>query len=198
MQPEKSLMNKNMIEPVNLATMSIADKVNNYIQAYFYKIQLAALQTAVEKIGGTFVQRPHSDGLLPEVEEHLAFAVILAREAYLFPKDSPYEHYLIAERRLEDGYAVALLRVIIEALDALGLYLHVQPDAYILKVIEAERHQWAMDAYVTTIAPFPASEAEPTTTKSTEDLGVLADAYLSCFLEDDKMHNIPVDENERI
>jgi hypothetical protein len=117
----------------------------------------------------------------------------------LSPKESPYEHYLVAERRLEDGYAVALLRVIIEALDALGLYLHVQQDAYILEVIEAERHQWAMDAYVTTIRSFPtsASEAEPTTTKSTEDLGVLADAFLSCFFENDKIHNIAVGKNER-
>jgi hypothetical protein len=173
--------------------------VNNYIQTCYYKIQLAALQTAVEKIGGTFVQRPRLDDLPQEVEEHLAFAVILAREAYLSPKESPYEHYLVAERRLEDGYAVALLRVIIEALDALGLYLHVQQDAYILEVIEAERHQWAMDAYVTTIRSFPtsASEAEPTTTKSTEDLGVLADAFLSCFFENDKIHNIAVGKNER-
>ena len=192
-------MNKIMIEPFNLDTMAIADKVNNYIQTCYYKIQLAALQTAVEKIGGTFVQRPRLDDLPPEVEEHLAFAVILAREAYLSPKESPYEHYLVAERRLEDGYAVALLRVIIEALDALGLYLHVQQDAYILEVIEAERHQWAMDAYVTTIRSFPtsASEAEPTTTKSTEDLGVLADAFLSCFFENDKIHNIAVGKNER-
>ncbi|MEI7995307.1 MAG: hypothetical protein WCH01_10440 [Methylococcaceae bacterium] len=192
-------MNKKMIEPFNLDTMAIADKVNNYIQTCYYKIQLAALQTAVEKIGGTFVQRPRLDDLPQEVEEHLAFAVILAREAYLSPKESPYEHYLVAERRLEDGYAVALLRVIIEALDALGLYLHVQQDAYILEVIEAERHQWAMDAYVTTIRSFPtsASEAEPTTTKSTEDLGVLADAFLSCFFENDKIHNIAVGKNER-
>ena len=192
-------MNKKMIEPFNLDTMAIADKVNNYIQTCYYKIQLAALQTAVEKIGGTFFQRPRLDDLPQEVEEHLAFAVILAREAYLSPKESPYEHYLVAERRLEDGYAVALLRVIIEALDALGLYLHVQQDAYILEVIEAERHQWAMDAYVTTIRSFPtsASEAEPTTTKSTEDLGVLADAFLSCFFENDKIHNIAVGKNER-
>ena len=186
-------MNKIMIEPFNLDTMAIADKVNNYIQTCYYKIQLAALQTAVEKIGGTFVQRPRLDDLPQEVEEHLAFAVILAREAYLSPKESPYEHYLVAERRLEDGYAVALLRVIIEALDALGLYLHVQQDAYILEVIEAKRYKWAMVA----ISAFPASEAEPTTTKGIEDLGVLADAFLSCFLEDDKIHNIPVGKNER-
>ena len=196
-------MNKNVIEPFNLATMAIADKVNNYIQTYFYKIQLAALQTAAEKIGGTFVQRPHSDGLPPEVEEHLAFAVILAREAQLYPKDSPYEHYLIAERRLEDGYAVALLREILAALNTLGLHLYVRLDVSTLEIIEAERHQWAMDAYVTTIRSLPTSasetEAEPTTTKGIEDLGVLADAFLSCFLEDNKMHNIPaVVENERI
>ena len=190
-------MNNNMIEPFNLATMAIADKVNNYIQAYFYKIQLAALQTAAEKIGGSFVQRPHLDDLPPEVEEHLAFAVILAREAQLYPKDSTYEHYLIAERRLEDGYAVALLREILAALNTLGLYLHVQPEAYTLEVIEAERHQWAIDAYVTTVASFPASEEEPTTTKGTEHLGVSVDAFLSCFFEDDKIHNIPVGKNER-
>ena len=190
-------MNKNMIEPFNLAKMAIADKVNNYIQVNFYKNQLAALQTAVEKIGGSFVQRPRLDDLPPEVEEHLAFAVILAREAYLSPKDSPYEHYLVAERRLEDGYAVTLLREILAALNTLGLYLHVRPGVYTLEVIETERHQWAMDAYVTTIRSFPtsASEAEPTTTKSTEDLGVLADAFLSCFFENDKIHNIAVGKN---
>jgi hypothetical protein len=186
-------MNKNMIEPFNLATMAIADKVNKYIQAYFYKIQLAALQTAAEKIGGAFVQRPHLNDLPPEVEEHLAFAVILAREAQLYPKDSTYEHYLIAERRLEDGYAVALLREILAALNTLGLHLHVQPDVSTLEVIEAKRYKWAMVA----ISAFPASEAEPTTTKGIEDLGVLADAFLSCFLEDDKIHNIPVGKNER-
>ena len=193
-------MNKNVIEPFNLDTMAIADKVNNYIQTCYYKIQLAALQTAVEKIGGTFVQRPRLDDLPQEVEEHLAFAVILAREAYLSPKDSPYEHYLVAERRLEDGYAVTLLREILAALNTLGLYLHVRPGVYTLEVIEAERHQWAMDAYVTTIRSFPtsASEPEPTTTKGIEDLGVLAKAYLSCFVEDNKLHNIPVDQNERI
>jgi len=194
-------MNKNMIEPFNLATMAIADKVNNYIQAYFYKIKLAALQTAVEKIGGAFVQRPRLDDLPPEVEEHLAFAVILAREAQLYPKDPPCDHYEIAEKRLADGYAVALLREILAALNTLGLHLYVRPDVSTLEIIEAERHQWAMDAYVTTIRSFPtsASEAEPTTTKGIEDLGVLADAFLSCFLEDNKMHNIPaVVENERI
>jgi hypothetical protein len=171
-------MNKNMIEPFNLATMAIVDKVNNYIQAYFYKIQLAALQTAVEKIGGAFIQRPHLDELPPEVEEHLAFAVVLAREAQLHPKDSPYGHYLIVERRLEDGYAVALLRQILAALNTLGLHLHVRPEAHTLEVIAAERHQWAMDAYVTTVASFPASEAEPTTMKGTEDSGVSVDAFL--------------------
>lgn len=195
-------MNKNVIEPFNLDTMAIADKVNNYIQTCYYKIQLAALQTAVEKIGGTFVQRPRLDDLPQEVEEHLAFAVILAREAYLSPKDSPYEHYLVAERRLEDGYAVTLLREILAALNTLGLYLHVRPGVYTLEVIETERHQWAMDAYVTTIRSFPTSasepEPEPTTTKGIEDLGVLAKAYLSCFVEDNKLHNIPVDQNERI
>lgn len=192
-------MDKNMIEPFNLdlATMPIADKVNNYIQAHFYRIQLAALQTAVEKIGGAFVQRPHLNDLPSEVEEHLAFAVILAREAQLYPKDSPYEHYLIAERRLEDGYAVALLREILAALNTLGLYLHVWPGVYTLEVIAAERHQWAMDAYETTVAAFPASEAEPTTTKGTEELSVSVNAFLSCFFEDDKIHNIPVDKNER-
>ena len=35
-----------------------------------------------------------------------------------------------------------------------------------------------MDAYVTTVASFPASEAEPTTTKGTEDSGVSEDAFL--------------------
>jgi hypothetical protein len=48
-----------VIKPFNLATMAIADKVNNYIQTYFYKIQLVALQTAAKKIGGAFVQHPH-------------------------------------------------------------------------------------------------------------------------------------------
>jgi hypothetical protein len=191
-------MNKNMIEPFNLATMAIADKVNNYIQAYFYKIQLAALQTAAEKIGGAFVQRPHLNDLPPEVEEYLAFAVILAREAHLYPKDSPYEHYLIAERRLEDGYAVALLREMLAALNTLGLYLHVRPGVYTLEVIAVERHQWAMAAYVTTVACFPASAAEPSTTKGTEDSGVWVNTFLSCFFEDDKIHNIPVGKNERI
>ena len=93
-------MNKKMIEPFNLAKMAIADKVNNYIQVNFYKNQLAALQTAVEKIGGSFVQRPRLDDLPPEVEEHLAFAVILAREAQLYPKAPTCDHYELAEKRL--------------------------------------------------------------------------------------------------
>lgn len=137
-----------MIESINLATMGIADKVNRYLQAHYYTIQLAALQKSVQTIGGAFVQQAHASYLPPEVEEHLAFAVMLARESYLSPKAPTVDHYRAVERGLEDGYAVVLLREIFSALDALGLRLHVRPEGYDLEALRAERLEWkAMEVW---------------------------------------------------
>lgn len=178
-----------MIEPLNLATMAIADKVNRFLQAHYYEIQLAALQKAAEEIGGAFVQRSHSDYIPPEVEEYFALAVMLAREDYLYPKESPYEHFLTAERRIKEGYAVMLLRDILAALSALGLHLRVRPEGYNLDALQTERMKWKATAYQVT----PTSEAKPTIEPAALDVSV--DALLQSFFGD-KNVLVPIEENK--
>lgn len=131
-----------MNQSLDISTIAIADKVNRYVQARYYAIQLAALQKSVQKIGGDFVQQADSDYLPYKVEEHLALAVILARESYLLPKESPSERYRLAESRLDDGFAVILLREILSALGALGLRLRIRPEGYDWKALKEERLEW--------------------------------------------------------
>lgn len=69
-------------ESLNLASMAIADKVGRHVHARYYGAQLGALQDAARRIGVAFVPQPHADHLSWRVEEHLAFALSLARAAY--------------------------------------------------------------------------------------------------------------------
>ena len=160
-----------MNQSLNLSTMAIADKVNRYVQARYYAILLVALQKSVQKIGGAFVQRAHADYLPPDVEDHLALAVMLTRESYLWPKASPVEHYQTAERRLEDGYAVVLLREILSALDALGLRLHVRPEGYDWEALRAERLEWRTMEVGLPIASLTDDEIDVGVTQLLEQFG---------------------------
>lgn len=90
--------------------------------------------------------------------------MILARESYLSPKESPEVHYHAAERRLKDGYAVILLRDILSALDALGLRFYVRPEGYDWEALRAERLEWQ-----TMEAPFPSPVLEPPIASLTDE-----------------------------
>jgi hypothetical protein len=134
-------------ELVSLGAMPIADKVTRFLQARFYSVQLAALEASAAAIGCAFVQRPDAHEMPSDVEEHLAFAVMLAREACLAANESPQAHYRTAQARLEDGYATALLREITAALEALGLRLQVRPQGFDWEAMRAQRLGWESRAH---------------------------------------------------
>ena len=137
----------------SLGTMPIADKVTRFLQARFYSLQLSALEASAARIGCAFVQRPDAHEMPSDVEEHLAFAVMLAREACLAPSDGPQAHYCAAQARLEDGYATALLREITAALEALGLRLQVQPQGFDWEAMRAQRLGWESRAHCRPLTP---------------------------------------------
>lgn len=131
-----------MDEVLSISALPIADKVNRYVHAHYYAVQLAALEKAVGNIGCAFVERNSADTMVPEVEEYLAMAVTIARENYITPKCNADEHYRVAEARLEDGYAVTLFREIVAALDALGLRFCVGETGVDWPALARDRDTW--------------------------------------------------------
>ncbi|WP_157118831.1 hypothetical protein [Azohydromonas lata] len=131
-----------MDEALSISAMPIADKVIRYLNARYYAVQLAALEKAAGNIGCSFVERSAADAMTPEVEEYLAIAVILARENYIRPKCSGGQHYKNAEFQLEDGYAIALFREIVAALDAIGLRFKIREQGVDSSALESERREW--------------------------------------------------------
>jgi hypothetical protein len=129
---------KPSIEEFNIATLPIADKVNNNLQARFYEMHLALLQKAAKQIGGTFAQCPQSDCIPPEVEDYLTYSVMVGRAAYLYPLESEYKNHRTVEDWMNDGYGVTLLREILAALDGLGIRFRVQGGGYDWIVIKEE------------------------------------------------------------
>jgi hypothetical protein len=121
---------KPSIEEFNIATLPIADKVNCYLQTRYYEMHLDMLQKAAKQIGGTFAQCPQSDCIPPEVEDYLAYAVMVGRVAYLYPLESEYKNHRTVEDWMNDGYGVTLLREILAALDGLGIRFRVQGGGY--------------------------------------------------------------------
>ena len=129
-------------EPVDLATMAIADKVSRFVHARYYAAHLHALQSAAEQCGGSFVAQAALGPIPPDVEEHLAIAVLVAREAYLAPWESLADHYATAQRRMSDGFAQALLRDFLAALQALGLQFELSPSGVDREAIKTQREEW--------------------------------------------------------
>lgn len=131
-----------MNDSVGLSAMHIADKVNRFVNARYYSIQLAALEKSAANIGCGFVQRGYADPIPPEVEEHLAIAVLLAREAFVAPELTKKDFYSTVEARLKEGYATAYFREILAALEALGLRFQVQEQGINWDALECERWSW--------------------------------------------------------
>jgi hypothetical protein len=64
----------------------------------------------------------------------------------LYPELSPIEIYL-KELRTGDGYAEALLRDTLTALESKGIHLNIQTDDHTIEIINAERLLWGVPAY---------------------------------------------------
>ncbi len=133
-------------QPMNLATMAIADKVSRYVHARFYQAHLDALQAEVQRCGGFFACHKYPEYLPPDFREHLALAVMVAKNAYLAPSDSLAQHYAEALRRLADGSAHTLLRDLLAGLGALGLHFQIRPEGLDREGIKAQRLEWGMAA----------------------------------------------------
>lgn len=129
-------------EPVVLSEMPIADKVSRYLQARYYSVQLAALQKAAAAIGCEFAQRSTADYMPPEVEEHLALALVLARESHLRPRCTAAEHHKAVLAQVEDGYASVLFAEVVAALDALGLRFRLHPQGIDWNALMEQQRLW--------------------------------------------------------
>lgn len=134
--------NEGTSEPVDLATMAIGDKVSRFVHARYYAAHLHALQSAAKQCGGSFAFETASCPIPPDVEEHLAIAVLIAREAYLSPWESLADHYAIAQRRMTEGFAQALLRDLLAALQALGLQFELGPYGVDCEAIKTQQEEW--------------------------------------------------------
>lgn len=135
-----------MNESIALSAMHVADKVNRFVNARYYSIQLAALEKSAANIGCGFVQRGYADTIPSEVEEHLAIAVLLAREAFVAPELTTKDFYSAVEARLREGYAIAYFKEIVAALDALGLRFQVQEQGINWDAMKDERRSWKPEA----------------------------------------------------
>ncbi len=148
-------------QPLDLATMPIADKVSRYVQARYYQAHLDALQSEVRRCGGSFACGACPNDMPSDLKEHLALAIMVARDAYLSPADSLARHYELALRHLADGSAQTLLRDLVAALRALGLHFQLSPEGLNRRSIKDRRLEWETTAWLSTPSS-PSSAERPT------------------------------------
>lgn len=145
----------------SLITIELGDTVARHITARYYMLQLDALLKAAEKIGGVFTSESRSDALPPAVETYLGYAVLLAREIYSTPNEKPWMWGMFVEGRRGNGYAGVFVRELLHELGMNGLHLHVGPEGYDSKTIEAQEEAWAeVGARYTPPASVPQTDAE--------------------------------------
>ncbi|WP_066342648.1 hypothetical protein [Azohydromonas lata] len=131
---------------VLISTMPMADRVSRYLQARYFAVQLTALEEAAAGIGCLFALQAHADDLPEDAREHLAFAVALARERYLAPNSTVQACHAYASDRVADGYADALLRDMLAALEALGVRPQVQPHGIDHRAMQQRQRAWKAEA----------------------------------------------------
>lgn len=112
--------------PSSIDDVDIAAKVNQQVNAMYYKRQLTAVRKSLEKNGfrcvldsGQDKNISHSD--IPYfIRVEAADAIIRERYAQLYPNGSSEAQTKFISENIKDGYALVLLDEIFDALAGLG------------------------------------------------------------------------------
>lgn len=159
---------------LNIATLPLADKVQRYMMASYYAVQLDELQGEAKRLGYYFAQADLAAPLPPVLAECLARATEYRRRSYLNPKQLPEDWERLTRYSLNDGYAQEHLRSMLAALSALGVQLRAGPAACARLAAEECRQRQAERP-----PPHRAPEyAEPAATTDEAALFELADSLL--------------------
>ncbi len=128
---------------LNLSSMPIADKVARYDHALFYAAMLDGLQREARRCGSCFAHGAVADPMPSDVEEHLALAVMIARNAHLTPAAPIEERHACAIRSLDDGFAQAMLRDLVQALAALEIHFRIRAEGLDREHMKSTRLLWS-------------------------------------------------------
>jgi hypothetical protein len=134
-----------MAAELNIATMALSEKVQRYMMAEFYKIQLETIQAEAAKYGCYFALSETGIEITPAIEEHFSLALECCKQHYLRPLEKNWQ----AKINISDGYNQRHFQSIITALAALGIRLQAGPMAHIYLVALENEYQRFSDAGVT-------------------------------------------------
>ncbi len=119
---------------VNIADLAIADRVHRRVNSYFFANHLKAIQEVAAESGYRFVQCPPEEEIsrLPaDLERAMEERLAKARADYMLKKASAEQKQRWVDETLEDGFAIAILWDILQALDDLGLRLQRHRQEYL-------------------------------------------------------------------
>jgi hypothetical protein len=116
---------------VDLAELSIGDKVQRHVMAQFYRLQLTALQKEAAHLGYFFAQGGQAAILTPKLLDNLAYAVAYRRKAFLSPLMTPEQWEKDTDFSIKDGYAQQYVQSLLAGLSAIGLNLQEGPDSFV-------------------------------------------------------------------
>lgn len=155
---------------LDLSAMPIADKVSRYVQAREFAPQLRALQGEAEMCGCCFAVGASADHMPADVEEHLSFALMVARSAQWAPAASVFAHREYATARMADGAGIALLRDILKALAAMNVHFQIGPAGLNQDHIESKQRFWSRSRAVLADAPTTSLSSSHGTSQDVEQL----------------------------
>lgn len=108
-----------------VSSLAMADRVSVHLHTVFYQYQLAALEGAMVERGYRFVEANGDetmgvDMLAHDVQQYVAKKLLIARSAYIYPRDTDAEHERYAISMLLNGYGQLLVKEIIDCLSVEG------------------------------------------------------------------------------
>ena len=121
---------------LNIATMPIADKVQRYMMASLYALQLEALQKEATRLDYHFCRAESGVAIPAGLLERLAYAVEYKRKSYLYPHQTSEFWVWNTRQSMGDGYAQEFVQSMLAALAALGVRLQEGSHAHSLLAAE--------------------------------------------------------------
>ncbi len=120
--------------------------------------------------GCGFAVGASSDYMPADVEEHFAFALMVARSAQWAPAESVSAHREYAKARMADGAGKALLRDILAALAAMNVHFQIGPAGLNRDHIESKQRFWTRSRAVLADAPTTSLSSSHGTSQDVEQL----------------------------